>query len=644
MSGGGGSGGGNTTVTNTNVPEYFQPQMESMLGAAMNSIFNYPHDASGNITGSATGFNPYVPYSGNPEDYTAGFSPMQEQAFGQAANMQMPGQWGQASQFANQSGYGMMDAAQRGMDMSNQMMQRGNDAINYGTSRGDQYGGMGAGYGARAADYGMEGGDYYGGMGAGYGARGAQYGDMGAGIGQAGMDYGVQRGNYNADLANSYGYGAMEMGRDQGLGAYNKAFGYGQAGSDIGMGGLGYGAGAAGYGAEGVNQAQQGFGAGKAYGDMATDPNQISKYMSPYMENVVQQQQDEAIRNSDIQRTSDNAKAVHAGAFGGSRQAIMDAEGNRNLQTQLANIDATGRQKAFEDAKQSQQFQSNLGLQGLQAGYQGLDRGIQGNLAGMQGIDRALAGQGMGLQGVSTGLGGLNSAMQGYGMGLQGVGAANQAAGLGMQGYGMGMQGADSGMRGAASGMQGAGMGMQGKQLGLSGLQGGMQGASIGLQGGQLGNQAYGTGFQGYGMGNSFLNSGMQGWNGVNQAAGTLGSLGGQQLQGQQSIIDMQKRYGDQQQQQQQNYINNAINNFGQAQQWDMNRLGQMSALLHGLPMNQVQQQYVNNNPLANMAGLGSLGYGMYGMMGKAAGGAIKEDEGSGYGLDSLALYNAVNR
>jgi hypothetical protein len=77
----------NTTVTNTNIPEYAQPYVENMLNAAQAQIY----------TPDMTGFNPYVPYSQNPQDYVAGFSPLQQQAQSTAANMKTPGQYGAAT-------------------------------------------------------------------------------------------------------------------------------------------------------------------------------------------------------------------------------------------------------------------------------------------------------------------------------------------------------------------------------------------------------------------------------------------------------------------------------------------------------------------------------------------------------------------
>jgi hypothetical protein len=53
--------------------------------------------------------------------------------------------------------------------------------------------------------------------------------------------------------------------------------------------------------------------------------------MNPYISNVVQTTLSDLNRQREIQRQTDNAKAVAAGAFGGSRQAVVDAETNRAL-------------------------------------------------------------------------------------------------------------------------------------------------------------------------------------------------------------------------------------------------------------------------------------------------------------------------
>ena len=111
--------------------------------------------------------------------------------------------------------------------------------------------------------------------------------------------------------------------------------------------------------------------AGQNYQSMATDPNAMQAYMSPYMQNALAPQLQEARRQSEIQGQMNQARAVQQGAFGGSRSAIVEAERQRNLDQNLANIYGTGMQNAFQQAQQAQQFGSTLGLQGSQAGLQG---------------------------------------------------------------------------------------------------------------------------------------------------------------------------------------------------------------------------------------------------------------------------------
>jgi hypothetical protein len=139
--------------------------------------------------------------------------------------------------------------------------------------------------------------------------------------------------------------------------------------------------------------------AGNQYAQQATDPYSMAAYMSPYMQNVLQGQMSEAVRQSEMQGIGNKAQAVQAGAFGGSRQALVEAERQRNLGTQLGGIQAQGLQNAFQNAQQAQQYGAGLNLQGLQAG------------AGMYG------------QGIGAQQAGINQMMQG----------ANQYAGLGAQ-------------------------------------------------------------------------------------------------------------------------------------------------------------------------------------------------------------------
>jgi len=116
--------------------------------------------------------------------------------------------------------------------------------------------------------------------------------------------------------------------------------------------------------------------------------NVQASYMSPYMQNVVDVQQREAKRQADIANQAIGARAAQAGAFGGTRHGLMEAEANRNLQTQLGGIQAKGLQDAYNQGigqfnieqnrgleaqklgEQSRQFGAELGLKGLQTGIQ----------------------------------------------------------------------------------------------------------------------------------------------------------------------------------------------------------------------------------------------------------------------------------
>jgi hypothetical protein len=360
-----------------------------MLGATQKQLFEGTQQPSttdpntGAVTQGMfdiTGFKPYQPYSTNPSDYVAGFSPMQQQSQQTVAGMQVPGQYQAA---ADITGAGIMGAA----------------------------------------------------------------------------DVGAQARAFNP-------------------------------------------------------MAQQAAGMGRQYQQMATDPNAISAYMSPYMQNVVDTQQREAVRQSDIQRAANMGQATQQGAFGGGRQAIIEAERQRNLGTQLGSIQAQGSQNAFQQAQQAQQYGANLGLQGLQTGA-----GIygQGLTAQQQAIQQALGG------------------------------------------------------------------------------------------------------------------------------AGQLASLGGQAFEAQKGIAGLQNQYGAQQQSMEQQKINQAIQDYSNAQQYPLMQLGTMSNMLRGLPMQaQTTNQYVAApNQLTQGIGMAGAGASLYNAFnpaaGKAAGGVISM---AGGGIASVPQYD----
>ena len=181
---------------------------------------------------------------------------------------------------------------------------------------------------------------------------------------------------------------------------------------------------------------------------------QAAQYMSPFIEQAMAPQLREAQRSSEIQRQADQAQAVSKGAFGGSRQAIVEAERQRNLGTQMGDIRARGLQTAFEQAQnqfnqdaarrlQAQQLNQQAGLtvggQNLQAllGTQqlGAQTGMQSQLANQQAFQNArqLAEQSRQFGG-TLGLQGLQTALQGAGqlgqLGQQQFGQQKDVIGL----------------------------------------------------------------------------------------------------------------------------------------------------------------------------------------------------------------------
>lgn len=126
------------------------------------------------------------------------------------------------------------------------------------------------------------------------------------------------------------------------------------------------------------------------------------QYMNPYMQSVVEMQQQDAQRQADIASTGRNAQATQAGAFGGSRQAIMDAEAAKNLASQKGSIQSQGSNAAFQQAQQqfnadqarnlqSRQYGAGLGMQAQQMAEQSRQYGAG---LGMQGLQTALQGAG----------------------------------------------------------------------------------------------------------------------------------------------------------------------------------------------------------------------------------------------------------
>jgi hypothetical protein len=80
------------------------------------------------------------------------------------------------------------------------------------------------------------------------------------------------------------------------------------------------------------------------------DTTAANQYMNPYLQASLNPQIEEARRQSQIAQQANAAKMTSAGAFGGGRSAIMDAENQRSLGTKLADITGKGYETAYDKA------------------------------------------------------------------------------------------------------------------------------------------------------------------------------------------------------------------------------------------------------------------------------------------------------
>ncbi len=119
-----------------------------------------------------------------------------------------------------------------------------------------------------------------------------------------------------------------------------------------------------------------------------------SQYMNPFLEAALAPQIAEARRQSDISALADASRLTKAGAFGGGRQAIMDAERDRNLQQNLSAITGKGYTDAFDRAMgqfnveqdRSRGVQEDINKYGLSA---------LGKIASLGGTQRDIESQGI---------------------------------------------------------------------------------------------------------------------------------------------------------------------------------------------------------------------------------------------------------
>jgi hypothetical protein len=154
-----------------------------------------------------------------------------------------------------------------------------------------------------------------------------------------------------------------------------------------------YGLGTQGTAAQ-LQNASLGYGAmaantGNQFAQNATNPYVQQAYMNPYLQASLQPALQEVQRQYDITGTQEMGNATKSGAYGGSREALMAAENQRNKNLAMNQMIGQGYNAAFDKGQQAQQFGANLGLQGLQAGQQGVQGAVSAGNYGLQGLGQA---------------------------------------------------------------------------------------------------------------------------------------------------------------------------------------------------------------------------------------------------------------
>jgi hypothetical protein len=336
-------------------------------------------------------------------------------------------------------------------------------------------------------------------------------------------------------------------------------------------------------------------------------PGAAQNYMNPYMQNVVDIQKREAQRSADIAGTQRGAQAAKSGAFGGSRQAIMDAEANRNLSQQLGDIQATGSQAAFQNAQQQFNAEQAAGLQAQQANQQA------GITTGGQNLSANLATQQLGTQtGLQSSLANLSAEQQ--------ANVQNQASQLQTQGLSA-QQAMQAALANQQYGLESQKLGEQSRQFGAGQ---GMTAAQLQAQYGQsaaaLAEQSkqYGAGL------------GMQGYQTALTGAGQLANIGQQTFGQEMDVNKLQQQYGTQQQAFNQQGMDTQYQDFLNQQRYPYQQLEFMNSMLRGTPVGTVQSMYQPApSQLSQLAGIGTAAYGVSRM---AEGGQV------GAGLADLAI------
>jgi hypothetical protein len=262
------------------------------------------------------------------------------------------------------------------------------------------------------------------------------------------------------------------------------------------------------------------------------DPSSASSYMDPYNRDVIEAQQAEIARLGEKQKQDARSQQVQAGAFGGSRGAIQEAEIGRNVLQQQAKTGAELRSQGFQQAQQQAQqaFEQSQGrrqqaaqLTG-QLGQAGAQTGISAaGQAGQLGLSAEQMAQRGALEGGQLGMSGqMNQGQLAQQAAQMGISTQELQGQLAQQRGMMGMQG-QQGIGALAGQRAGIGQNMgnqylQAQQLGsnvFGDRMGRMQGAAQGM--GALTGQQFGQAMDAWGQSGAAQRAGASGIAGLGQ-------------------------------------------------------------------------------------------------------------------------------
>jgi hypothetical protein len=187
---------------------------------------------------------------------------------------------------------------------------------------------------------------------------------------------------YTGDRVAGFTPGQVGIQRD--IAGLTTPGGFGTAETGLGMGsGLGYGTAGAGL-TRALGYTPRGISTG------TFSPAAASYYMSPYATNVSDIAARELRRQGDITKSQGAMGAIGRGSFGGARQALLQAEQERGLQQNIADVYTKGQQAAFENAQKIYGEDTARSLQAQQANQQAEQAAAQ--LAGQTGVSGLQAG------------------------------------------------------------------------------------------------------------------------------------------------------------------------------------------------------------------------------------------------------------